>query len=1450
MSTHHPTFGRNSIGNVFKSWALSFKTTSDVPVQINPLVVGGGSDQQQLFHQLKSGTLPQRASTATKMKESLEKFSILSVPEIWYLARDMCEYGIQSYIRRATLKLMVECIGHDDLSPTSTKLMYYQDIIKYCQLSDTKIDGEFDLFLKALRALTSDGKDIHELVMFDTKLMDFLALTLKALGYLKQTDVTNLTELLRFIKDCIKYNGHSLEEHVIEDMMTKSIAVANSTENGDVIISVAELLSTAVTSGVKMSVFSHTITFLSSHYILNDTLAAISWETVSGLISQGTFYPVVECLCDIITSPDLKTAPSSHPSLNACIGGVQLIEKLIIDDNLAISQSDSVLVYFLPAFKKLATINSPVLQTTLLRTLDRLFTPDTSRDINKVYLFQLWVSNKHSIYDLLNNVVVRSDIDVNYLGSICTSLQEAFQTHQLQTPKDKLIGFFLHNHPYIPVQTVKFVLRYYLEEKLCTVLNPLWTELSTTLLNDFYFHTVAGNNDIVGPLDESLEHDIKYDVLKMLRSSFDISISISKYDFDYSIIHSILLRLVLETDPKLLAYVVKEFFTKMVDKLPFEFLEKALEAFKPFFEIKPITRLKSFVSYPSSQLSSNDIRTSNSLKMTCDYQYQLTKGLCEVVLVQSTKCPLKALEAYKFCVMIANYGISAELPQLLLIVFKVFVRIRASGEGYIYFTNPTDAQGLALAFKRNASDTDYVDNPNFKWKYPETLDYVDAKFYEKPHTLKLFDPTSETLDDDPNINISDYFSLVLNVMNGFVDWEVYSYIWSHFCPQLANMKLFQGCNPQILRLRQVVCDHLTLNIPKIFILPEGFLKSHLQVVFVRSLSSLLCYHDMFSKNDEDEIIRSLLVGIDSWEKTAIPCIHILTVCCYEIPLSIKKYLSSILSKFQTKITSTFASSHILEFLIALINLPPLTSSFHVEDTRRIFGIAFKFIQHSKDAIKNRPEDLDLKSFPDTSDETPSTKTEHSLILLYYVLSSSYTVISTWYLKIELKERRKLSSFLIRNLVLLCDNGMDDQEVAFIDLIIRFTYSDVALKTINPNSILSRFKIANPNALTCNWLIEYCLISITTDPRTGHSLIILRKPTGVMIYNISLPNELLPQNLHNDKPFYQPSHVLLQTIHHLDINNKSKPLPLMEDGVTARAISSFDRIPIVEFHKLGIIYIGRGQTTEQQVLGNQGGSRQYQQFLNSMGNLIRLKECKSIYVGGLDIENDSDGKYGLYWNDSTVQVIFHTTTLMPNKARDKYFDLKKRHIGNNYVNIYYDESGLPYNFNMIKSQFNFMNIVISPHTKHFEIGDNRSGKRFFKVKTYRRRGVPGVFATCHFKIVSEELLLSFIRNLAMNANQFANVWHNAPSQIVSNWGHRVQQLRVLKERTIKSHQLLQQEQQNDEEDARNGVNDAAQSFLEQLHFDSSGSTIENSARYEYLRPDDSEMYKLFEINSFT
>lgn len=161
--------------------------------------------------------------------------------------------------------------------------------------------------------------------------------------------------------------------------------------------------------------------------------------------------------------------------------------------------------------------------------------------------------------------------------------------------------------------------------------------------------------------------------------------------------------------------------------------------------------------------------------------------------------------------------------------------------------------------------------------------------------------------------------------------------------------------------------------------------------------------------------------------------------------------------------------------------------------------------------------------------------------------------------------------------------------------------------------------------------------------------------------------------------------------------------------------------------------------------------------------MKLRENeRSFYFGGLDA--DTDGEYALIWHDQKCQIVFHAVSLMPNNDTDPEFTMKKRHVGNDFINIFWDERDEDtFPFDIIKSQFNFMNVVIRPVSVSEDL---------FKVKVYRARGVPGIFSTCHFKIMHGNRLGAYVRHLVTLTNTFAHIWHETSAlDHCSTWSRR-------------------------------------------------------------------------------
>jgi hypothetical protein len=242
-------------------------------------------------------------------------------------------------------------------------------------------------------------------------------------------------------------------------------------------------------------------------------------------------------------------------------------------------------------------------------------------------------------------------------------------------------------------------------------------------------------------------------------------------------------------------------------------------------------------------------------------------------------------------------------------------------------------------------------------------------------------------------------------------------------------------------------------------------------------------------------------------------------------------------------------------------------------------------------------------------------------------------------------------------------------------------------------------------------------------------------------------------------------------------------------MTRRAIASFDRSPTVDGHKVGVIYIGEGQTDEREILHNVMGSADYTAFLGDLGTLVRLKGAK-FNTGGLDTEYDSDGEFTIAWRDRVMEICYHITTMMPTNLEDpQMWTNKKRHIGNDFVNIIFNDSGLPYNFDTFPSAFNYVHIVITPEARASFIErrlehdpDGRS--RYYKVQVIPRPDFPEISPAAESKMISGKHLAAYCRLIAINASVFSQVWFEREGgESVSSWRDRLRQIKRLRDRHI-------------------------------------------------------------------
>ncbi|CAO1630522.1 unnamed protein product [Jaminaea pallidilutea] len=801
------------------------------------------------------------------------------------------------------------------------------------------------------------------------------------------------------------------------------------------------------------------------------------------------------------------------------------------------------------------------------------------------------------------------------------------------------------------------------------------------------------------------------------------------------------------------------------------------------------------------------------------------------------------------------------------------------------------------------------------------------------------------------------------------DWELISYLICFLPHQLANKHLFCGPKAQqeVLVLRGHLCAAIDQQkLMQNVVLPEDIKRSDVYAVAYGTLTTLLSYRALFTRNQQEEMVDAFLAGLNKSQNTALPCVRALSVAVYEAQKSVTRLLPKILVKLSTIMSSMTMSVHILELIASIGQIPACYANFTEGDYRRVFGIALQYIQYHQSPAGSGREDF--RSSPAL------------FALSQYVMMLAYYCISLWFMSLRLSERPKHVSSIVRGLMLANEGHerMSDNSEVCIDFLSRFTHSNIDPKpsrsfmnSIVMSSATSRVGVKDSNRASKTWLVGKGLITISTLRKEGWVEIVVRRSSGTAAMLCKLENaplkvlpdedeaeradlpaalmmsrdarqlskpvlrapavfakaepfdlKSLPKESAQDEPEGQvghqeprsaqseaketletserlrrrrptgpasfglaprprgasfsgaieadtvplpskgisdpyrladegtetalgdrggedairgvmneilqqgreivdkadlgskgidaggkdaearangsaevskfqpppkqsverdfaidPSTIALQLSSFPDFLNTT-PILLPDEPATTRLIRAIDLTPVVDLHKIGCVYVGPGQTSEPEILGNRHGSPAYARFLTGLGDLITLRGQEDVYTGGLDREQDLHGKYAYAWSDDISQIVFHAATMMPNRPDvDPNHSTKKALIGNDWVHIVFNEGGREYDFGTIPSQFNYVNIVISPNTK----GGTALGSvgpvdtSFYRVSLQRRPGLPSFSPIGDGQLISAVNLAAFVRSLALNANVMSQIYNATGEQMTpysSNWCNRL------------------------------------------------------------------------------
>jgi len=139
-------------------------------------------------------------------------------------------------------------------------------------------------------------------------------------------------------------------------------------------------------------------------------------------------------------------------------------------------------------------------------------------------------------------------------------------------------------------------------------------------------------------------------------------------------------------------------------------------------------------------------------------------------------------------------------------------------------------------------------------------------------------------------------------------------------------------------------------------------------------------------------------------------------------------------------------------------------------------------------------------------------------------------------------------------------------------------------------------------------------------------------------------------------------------------------------------------------------------TEEELFSNPTHDESFEEFLNFIGQKIKLKDFKG-FKGGLDTTCGQTGDESVYETFYDKEIMFHVSTLLPYSKTDSQQLERKRHIGNDIVTIVFQEDNTPFAPDMIASNFLHSFIVIQ------KVKSELNEKTNYRVAVTSRSSVP-------------------------------------------------------------------------------------------------------------------------------
>ncbi|KAG7447270.1 uncharacterized protein BT62DRAFT_892563 [Guyanagaster necrorhizus] len=729
------------------------------------------------------------------------------------------------------------------------------------------------------------------------------------------------------------------------------------------------------------------------------------------------------------------------------------------------------------------------------------------------------------------------------------------------------------------------------------------------------------------------------------------------------------------------------------------------------------------------------------------------------------------------------------------------------------------------------------------WYIPEHVPFSFAEVDTPSEALITYDPLGP--DRVPVLPISRYLAAICDILEQEKNWEILSYVLCHLSVQLANKHLFCGPKSRAVcsRMLTILCHGILEGdfAAQIDRWPLGLKIRDAHGLAYHVLSVLISYGRCFDLRQKHTLVEVFLGGLDGQPMTVKTCLHSLSITAFELQSSTTKYMSSILEKLSQIMSNPDMAVHILGFLSIIGSHPPLYSNFTDGDFKMVFGVALQYLQHyiqqsqSPTVSWALSQHVRILSYylvyvwflgvkvPDRLQHIPYITRQ--LLLANEGRSgvdNATEVCFDWlarytYASADPRPANSLLSEMIMNPTRKMEVATSEKTwiignaIVTIRTLTRLGWIEVlSRRPSGYTKFLCRLEnspLVGPGDVEPDMMsVPAVLLADRNPPRAGgdegedvRELLSMDDeeegeedddddstprpdPVTGYVWSRTAPSQ------RRKEVVIDPAYFALQLSGYPQTSSSSSSRLISDQGALRRFLSAFDRMPVIDTHKVGILYVAPGQVDEVEILKNTHGSPAYTRFLEGIGRLIELRGQIDVYAGGLN--PDDDGEYAYAWWDDIGQILYHTATMMPSLPTDPACNNKKAHIGNDFVRIVWNDGGRPYRFDTLSTEFQFVNIVVEPHSLGAiaAFSNNLHENEYFKVTVQSAEGMMEFAPVGEYRLVSAENLPLLVRQLSLLADWYASVFSRTGRdtervEMKTNWQERLEAIGRFKDKVL-------------------------------------------------------------------